>query len=267
MSRNFTGITNSLSTNDFWLDARPEHQAIFLAILMHCAFVETIHDIHGNKHTVLAGQLCASIRKIAEWTSKYTNKNEVVAALKYFSECGFLRHEIRHGKTLITVTESEVYSCAFLLGQTQTQTRSRQDPDTKIHDHTENIDLDLIDYANSSDWLYFEHRKLGHIKILVSEATEKLLKDGWTLIDINSKILQMRNYNPCMNGEIVNYLKKCLTNDKKIGKKCKSKTEKSKPVQKSSKSMLNNDNAYPWEKDSSEPPLARFMRTDGYKKN
>lgn len=266
MSDSFTALTHFLSTNEFWLDARPEHQAIFIALLMRCAYRETIHDINGHKETIYPGQVAAALRKMAEWTSKYTNKNEVVACLKYFAECQFLRHEVRHGKTIVTFTQLEVCSRAFGYSQTQTQTGSRQDPDTKIHINTITPDPDLIDSSKSSDWICLNHEESGQIKMLKSEAIEELQDLGWTLIEINKIINQVIKFNPTLSGGIVKYLLKSLQNNKQGKSKCTSKTEKSCPTRKPSKTPSSNANSNAWENDTSAPLLAQFAEKRGYSK-
>ena len=127
MSKNlgFVCITRSLLEKPEWIDARPAHQTVFMTIIMRCAFKDTDHSIQGNAVKINPGQLCATIRQIQEWSGKWISKNDVVGAIKYFKKTNFLRQEVRHGKTLITIIESDVYETLIRCGQTTTQMQVR----------------------------------------------------------------------------------------------------------------------------------------------
>lgn len=131
MSNGFIKLPRSLAFNDFWVDARPTHQTVFNMILLRVCFKKTKHNIQGNSIDLEPAQLCASVRQLQQWCGKWITKNDVEGALKYFVKVKFLRQEVRQGKTLLTVCESDIYAEILKASQTTTQTEVRQKSDIK----------------------------------------------------------------------------------------------------------------------------------------
>lgn len=133
MSENsgFISITKELTHKPDWFDARPHHQTVFMAILFRCAFKEIDHNIQGNVIKILPGQLCASFRQIQDWSGKWISKNDVEGAIKYFKRVNFLRQEIRHGKMILTICDSDIYNTLIKSSQTTSQKQVRHKSDIK----------------------------------------------------------------------------------------------------------------------------------------
>lgn len=124
---NFVIISRLLRSDEYWLNARPTYQSIFFAILLRMAFYETEQDNGGKKVKVKPFQLYASLNQLAEWTNKWITKDDVEGALKYFSRCNFLLHEVLHRKSLITITQSDI--CEQILRKSPLKT-----PPSLLHD-------------------------------------------------------------------------------------------------------------------------------------
>jgi hypothetical protein len=104
----FIKLTKTLAFEEDWLNARPTHQSIFIAILLRMAFAETVQDYKGHKVKIKPCQLYVSQEKLANWSSSWLSKDDVEGALKYFSRCKFLLHEVLHKKSLITITHRTI---------------------------------------------------------------------------------------------------------------------------------------------------------------
>lgn len=120
-----------LNENPIWQNARPTYKEIFLTLLFKCVFKETPFDAHGHVITLLPGQLGCTIRQIKSWCSTYISKNDVEASLRFFTTYQFLRQEVRHRKSIITILYSTFSDRNIFTGQTINQTKFRQDSDIK----------------------------------------------------------------------------------------------------------------------------------------
>lgn len=148
----FVCLAKELGENSDWYDARPAHQTVFMTILLRCAFKEMNHNIQGNSIRIFPGQLCTTIRKLTEWCGKWISKNDVEGSIKYFSKVNFLRQEVRHGKTLITITQPDICKYFKKSNQTTSQTQVRQESDrSQTQKNKENKEKKENIYPTASD--------------------------------------------------------------------------------------------------------------------
>jgi hypothetical protein len=126
MFSGFFSLPRSLTRDPLWLDLPPAYRDVFVVILDHICFKARRYDDHGVIIDLLPGQICASIREIVKWCGKFGNKNEVERAIKKFISYGFLRQEVRHSKSVLTITHKETYSLILRGGETDSETTLRQ---------------------------------------------------------------------------------------------------------------------------------------------
>lgn len=131
MQDGFIKLPRSLDENPHWVDARPNHIRIFMTIVFRAAFKKMTHNIQGVLIEIQPLQLCATIRQILDWSGKWVSKNDVEGAIRYFTKVNFLRQEVRHGKTIITICNKEICEEFSKASQTTTQTEVRQKSDIK----------------------------------------------------------------------------------------------------------------------------------------
>ena len=60
------------------------------------------------------------------------DKNIIERSIAFWVKCGFVRQEVRHGKTIITITVREFYKKGEYPYETGCETLPRQDRDTKV---------------------------------------------------------------------------------------------------------------------------------------
>lgn len=116
-------LPDSLLEDPRFFDSSPYFQAVFIRLLRLCAFKPIEHNICGNIINLEPGQLCYTLRNIANICGKHFSKNHVERAISYFEKVQFLKQEVRHGKTVITITHLDSYN----LVKNEVETTLRQD--------------------------------------------------------------------------------------------------------------------------------------------
>jgi len=129
MDEGFIKLPRSVLRSSVWTEARPTYTKIFIVLLERCAYQKTTHSVNGNIIEILPGQVCVTFRKLEEWCGQWITKNDIEGFIKYFIKSNFLRQEIRHGKSIITIIEPTIYETCFQNGQTEIQTKVRQESD------------------------------------------------------------------------------------------------------------------------------------------
>lgn len=122
-------IPDSLLEDPIFFDALPEHQIIFIRMIRLAAFIPQEHNIRGHIIDLNPGQLCYSYRKLADICGKFITKDHIEGAIKYFQRHDFLLQEVRHKKTIITHTHSDVYALITNTSPTTSPTEVRQQSD------------------------------------------------------------------------------------------------------------------------------------------
>ncbi len=120
-------IPRSLTRAPLWRDADPKVRIIFLTILDHTLFVETQFDDHGRVLTLLPGQFCASLEEIARLCGKTITRVHVQRGLKRLKKFGFLKHEVIHVKTVVTITHIDTYDLIYKVADARSDPRMMQE--------------------------------------------------------------------------------------------------------------------------------------------
>jgi hypothetical protein len=132
-------IPRSLLENELWTDLSPAYRDVFLVILQHVCFLPRKFDDHGVILNLKPGQVCATIREIVGWCGKHGDKNIVERSIKKLIYLGFLRQEVRHKKSILTITDIDTYELNKEYSDKRSETKLRQDRD-KIETQTDNVD-------------------------------------------------------------------------------------------------------------------------------
>ncbi|HSX38124.1 MAG TPA: hypothetical protein VLE95_04755 [Chlamydiales bacterium] len=120
-------MPRSLTRTLLWKDATPEVKVIFLTILDHVLFVETQFDDHGKILTLFPGQFCASLEEIARLCGRSVTKSDVQRGLIRLEKFGFLKQEVIHVKTVLTITHKDTYDLIYKAGDTKYDPRVMQE--------------------------------------------------------------------------------------------------------------------------------------------
>jgi DNA-binding transcriptional regulator YhcF (GntR family) len=78
---------------------------VMITIIEHACYQMKEGDDHGQKIKLEPGQLMCTIRQLAEWAK--VKKNDVERGVKRFLKDEIVRQEVRHCKTIITITHKE----------------------------------------------------------------------------------------------------------------------------------------------------------------
>lgn len=138
VSHGYLRIPRSLLDDPYYDDASVIHKQILLTIIKLACWRPQEFNDKGNIVKLEIGQVCISVRELAKKSGKGITKNHVQGALKYFENAGkvrhkvrqFLRHEVRHSKSIITITHMETYNLMQNSGQTTHQTKFSQEKTT-----------------------------------------------------------------------------------------------------------------------------------------
>ncbi len=156
----FLGILRDFLHDDAWIEASPKHAKIFITILERCTYQEKTFNIKGNLIVLKPGQLCASIRKIAEWTGSDFTKDDVLGCLKHFFKMKKLRQEVLHGKSVITIDDSVIYKKKNNTTPTETPTTFLQRSYTNKKDNNTDNSFDDDECASAKNKLSQEEIEL-----------------------------------------------------------------------------------------------------------
>jgi hypothetical protein len=124
-------IPRSLLNDPRIIGAPSAYLRVFLQILNYAAFEPREYNDHGVILKIEVGQAVFSMRQFAELCGPEISKDQVHRAIKYLIKFNFVRQEVRHRKTVITITHSDTYELILESGATRSATRPRQDRDTK----------------------------------------------------------------------------------------------------------------------------------------
>lgn len=143
----YFSFPRSISSDPRYKAARLKYQKVLHIILENAAYGKTTHSIGVEVIQIDVGQLCISERWLVnlcndgvKFKDDMVDKNIVRRAVHFFCECGFVRHEVIHDKTLITVTVPEFYSKIKKASEPASEPEVNQKRTTKETDKTDKED-------------------------------------------------------------------------------------------------------------------------------
>lgn len=131
MSENgYIRIPRSLFTDPLWRSLTFHQQHIFLVILNEIRYESEEFNDHGLIFKIEAGQVCTTYRKIAQLCEDTTH-HQVHRSIEKFILIGFLRQEVRHTKSVLSICHKGILELILNNGATEIATGLRQDCDIK----------------------------------------------------------------------------------------------------------------------------------------
>ncbi len=126
----FIQIPRSLLSDRLWKDLPFTYRHVFLTILQHMAYKETIQDDFGVLVTVKPGQLLTTQRRLADLCEEDDiDRCLVQRSLLKLQNLGFSIQETIHKKTLITIARADILQLIDPnFDPNSIQTRSKLDP-------------------------------------------------------------------------------------------------------------------------------------------
>ncbi len=109
-------IPRSVTSDDRYKGARLKYQKVLHILFENVAYSPTTHGIGTETINIAIGQFCVSERhlvKICNEEVKFKedllDKNIIHRAVHFWCKCGFVRQEVIHDKTLLTITVPDFY--------------------------------------------------------------------------------------------------------------------------------------------------------------
>jgi hypothetical protein len=129
-------IPRSLFNDPHWKSMRTKYQKVFMTILLHAAWSKKKYSINGNLIEIQPGQFCTSIRNLVDlcndgvkFKEDQVDKSLVERAVSVFTKVQFVRHELRHKKSIFTITFPGIYDNLKNITETPIETTSRHHRD------------------------------------------------------------------------------------------------------------------------------------------
>lgn len=131
MSVNFgyIRIPRSLLNDPLWKKLSLAYQHIFIVLIEHACYQPRKFDDHGEIIELLPGQICISIREFKKLCHDQISKNDIERFFLKLKLYGFLRLEVRHRKSIITITHPDTYELIKQVHETTNETNLRQTRD------------------------------------------------------------------------------------------------------------------------------------------
>lgn len=133
----FIKLPRSLLNDPHWKGMRSKYQKVFLILLFHTSYTQKSYSIGANLVTIGPGQFCTSIRTLVDLCNEgvkfkedCVDKNIVERSVSLFTKIGFVRQEVRHKKSIFTITYPELYEHFQSQSETQSETKPRHNRDT-----------------------------------------------------------------------------------------------------------------------------------------
>ncbi len=130
-SNGYIRLPRSLLDHPGFSGAHVIHQRILLKIIELARFRESEFNDQGHVLKIEVGEVCISVRSLAEKCGKGCSKNWVTGAISVFSAHQFLRQRVGHQRLILMITHPETYDLIKNEGRTASQTAVRQQSDTK----------------------------------------------------------------------------------------------------------------------------------------
>lgn len=220
MFQRFIQIPESLLEHPSVVNAPVAQRWVLICIIQDVCFLPCKHDDHGQTIDLEIGQMATTIRRFAQ--EKNIDKNDVERAFKRFFKVGILRQEVRHIKTIITITHKETYERIKRYSETLSETKVRQERD-KSETQKEILETFEIDEINKKkikkekvEKIFHEHGE--YVKLTTDQYDSLVSEFGKDYIeslieDMNLWIPNNRNYKD-YNAAIRGWIRRSKKNTK-----------------------------------------------------
>ncbi len=270
MSSGFIKLPRSLLKDPIWENFSLEERSIFLTLVFHAAWQETTQNDFGKLITLKPGQLLMTQRSLIDLAFPKTNdakllnkyKSSVVRALVKFKLVDFSYHETYQRKTLHTIVREDILEMLvpnFVPNSYQTRTIKEEDKN-----------ITTLAAVDSDEKKFFEKEsKMKSNEITKFDVQRIGLAKRWTPEEIEFAWKQYLNSKNPVNSPL-NYIEAIIKKEREITQKkekeacLKQQQQQQKSPAKSSSKIFDVTNRPTLVIDTSEQPLAIFMRQRGH---
>lgn len=232
-------LPRCLLDDPLWIDLSLEDQHVFLILLQHVCYKPRKFDDHGHLIELNPGQICITERDLVKLCNKKMTRIKVQRSLVRLRLCRFMSQEVRHKKSIITITHSSTYELINNIFEPTnepnlSQTRAKLEPETNKEKKDNNMSVMFVPRERGEKkFLCFKGiGQYGPRNIEIDQIFESLGSE-FSRQQILEAISIIENSNPQVTpGSEIKYLKSIIINKKsqKIEKTYdKSKSTKSKP--------------------------------------
>lgn len=123
----YFSLPRSFTRDPLWLDMPLAYQHVFLVILDHACWQDQLFDDHGMMIQLKPGQLCTTVRDLAKKCGKGITYMIVHRAIEKLGMYRFLRQEVQHIKSVLSITDKRVYDLIVKSYETGCATGLKQD--------------------------------------------------------------------------------------------------------------------------------------------
>jgi len=131
-------IPRSVTSDPRYKSARLKYKHVLHIILENAAFTSTTHAIGVDLIQIKVGQFCTSERNLVDicnegvkFKEDLVDRNIVTRAAHFWARCQYLRQQVIHGKTLLTVLIPEFYNRNKNQSEPESETKVSQNRATK----------------------------------------------------------------------------------------------------------------------------------------
>lgn len=154
----FVKLPRSLWNDPQWKSCRAKYKLVFMTLLFNASYTQKTFNISNNLVSIGPGQFCMSMRNLIDLCNEgikfkedKVDKNIIERSVSLFIKIGFVRQEVRHGKSVFTITYPELYEHFQKQSETDSETIPRQHRDIN-EERKEREDLkESIDRAIAPD--------------------------------------------------------------------------------------------------------------------
>lgn len=228
MSDGYFSIPRSLSRDPLWMDLPLACKQVFLIILDHAVYVPTKHNDHGHIIDLSPGQYCGSYATIQELMGKDFSRVEAERAAKKLILVKFLRQEVRHRKSIFTISHQDTYDLIKKNFEARNEANLRQTMPKSEANFEAQSNKSIVSSScyharekeekmiAEPERIVFRCEKAPHVvSISLLELYAAMEAEGFTQQEVDAGIRMMKENDPMLYGKankksVENYLKQLM---------------------------------------------------------
>ena len=162
----FVKLPRSLWNDPQWKSCRAKYKLVFMTLLFNASYTQKTFNISNNLVSIGPGQFCTSMRNLIDLCNEgikfkddKVDKNIIERSVSLFIKIGFVRQEVRHGKSVFTITYPELYEHFQKQSETDSETIPRQHRDINEERKERKEIKETIDGASALDSSLLNNKK------------------------------------------------------------------------------------------------------------
>ncbi len=164
--KGFVKIPRSFWNDPQWKSCREKYKKVFMTLLFNASYTQKTFNISNNLVSIEPGQFCTSMRNLIDLCNEGINfkddkvdKNIIERSVSLFIKIGFVRQEVRHGKSVFTITYPELYEHFKKQSETESETIPRHNRDINEERKEREEVKETIDRASALDSPLLNNKK------------------------------------------------------------------------------------------------------------